>query len=840
MPPPGEIMVAEHILVVGGAEPDATILRNALKEHELFMIAGTWKETQKFLESRSGISIVIINMGGSREQGIQILRKLNSHPEYADIYTILITNRDEPDTDYLALNSGADDTIHTPLETFQVQELVLFYQTHEWHKGLKWKLREKELMLNALLWRSPIGIAISQGRASIGKEGENEFIVNTMFERITGRTREEIQEIGWVKITHPDDLKEELDNYSRLLSGEIDSYEMEKRYIRPDGSTVWVLMAIASIYLNGIEGSHFVCLIQDISKRKAAEEALSESERSKSVLLANLPGMAYRCSNDREWTMQYVSQGCQELTGYAPEDLVLNRVLSFNDLILPEYRDILWREWEHVLFNHLPFKWEYEIVTRDHGKRWVIEIGQGIYSETGEVEALEGIILDITERKQFESSLQYYNDHDIWTGLYNHRYFERFLKHELATRTSKNRALISVNVSSIYTLSRRYGFQYSQLSVQRVAQSLKDLCTDGIEVFSAYESQFAFYVREHGTREELLPFLRNIYDRLDSILSLERIGWGIGIVEIDSKKDLSVEQILRNLLVSSEKSLDSFHEAFEFCYFDEALTVQIDREEEITRQLYEIASGENTDRLYLEFQAIYHLKSNTINGFEALARLDSPHLGVIQPLEFIPITEKTKLIIPLGEMIFRKACLFLKTLVSQGFPWVRISVNISPIQILNRGFTERILEIIKETGVSPSQIGLEITESVVASSFNEVNQVLGELKRRGIYIALDDFGTGYSSLSRERDLNVTCIKIDKSFIDRLLTLKPESAITGDIVSMAHKLGHCTVAEGVELEMQMEYLAKVGCDMIQGYYISRPLKPDDAYTLLKKNLPERLG
>ena len=123
---------------------------------------------------------------------------------------------------------------------------------------------------------------------------------------------------------------------------------MDKRYIKPDGSIVWVHMIVASLNLSNDRQCDHICLVQDITERKAIEKALEESERSKSVLLSHLPGLAYRCNYDRDWTMQYVSKGCFNLTGYPPESLLYNRDLSYNEVISPEYRVALWNEWERV------------------------------------------------------------------------------------------------------------------------------------------------------------------------------------------------------------------------------------------------------------------------------------------------------------------------------------------------------------------------------------------------------------------------------------------------------------------------------------------------------------
>ncbi|MDD3777560.1 MAG: EAL domain-containing protein, partial [Actinomycetota bacterium] len=231
---------------------------------------------------------------------------------------------------------------------------------------------------------------------------------------------------------------------------------------------------------------------------------------------------------------------------------------------------------------------------------------------------------------------------------------------------------------------------------------------------------------------------------------------------------------------------------------------------------------------------ILDLKSNQICGFEALARLNSNQLGVVSPLEFIPIAEETKLIIPLGDKIIIKALNFLNKLRDNGYDLLTVSINISAIQLLRLDFRDKLFVKINEAQVRPEKISLEITESVFTSNYEEVNRVLGDLKDSKINIAIDDFGTGYSSLARARGLKVNCLKIDKSFIDSLMDLNTGDAIAGDIISMAHKMGHCVIAEGVEHDKQKQYLQSSGCDRMQGYLISKPLDEEAAIKFLKKN------
>ena len=339
-------------------------------------------------------------------------------------------------------------------------------------------------------------------------------------------------------------------------------------------------------------------------------------------------------------------------------------------------------------------------------------------------------------------------------------------------------------------------------------------------------------MQEPHDTEDLIAFCKRISSLLETFLIIEGINWGIGIVEIGKGTTKDVEQLLRNVLVASEKALQQLHGDSSYCFFDKAMEEQLYQEEEITAELSRIAAGEGNGSLFLNYQPILDLGTNKIVGFEALARLQIPSLGLIPPLQFIPINQKTKLIIPLGDSIILQALRFLNTVQSHGYFDITLSINISAIQLLKHDFTANLLRMIKAMQVDPHSICLEITESVFANNYQDINKVLGQLQSLGIQIAIDDFGTGYSSLARERELNINCLKIDKSFIDKLMTLTDEQAITGDIISMAHKLGHCVVAEGIEHERQLQYLKKSNCDKIQGYLISRPVDEKASLALLK--------
>lgn len=287
------------------------------------------------------------------------------------------------------------------------------------------QLAADEALFRAVFDQAPIGVAVTRGGMLGFDELGEDSSFNRMTEQILGRSQQELKTRNWRGFTHPDDIAATADMYERLNSGQASDFSIDKRYIRPDGSVVWVRLKMSK-FLDGQPESDacFLALIEDITARKQANQALRESERSKAVLLSHLPGMAYRCRFDRAWTMEFVSEGCEALTGYPPEALISNRVLSFNDLIVPEHRERIWSEWQRVLPIRENFRQEYQIQTAVGERKWVLELGQGIFDEAGEVAALEGIVIDITAQKDNEARILYMSEHDALTGLFNRYYYE--------------------------------------------------------------------------------------------------------------------------------------------------------------------------------------------------------------------------------------------------------------------------------------------------------------------------------------------------------------------------------------------------------------------------------
>jgi diguanylate cyclase (GGDEF)-like protein len=265
-----------------------------------------------------------------------------------------------------------------------------------------------------------------------------------------------------------------------------------------------------------------------------------------------------------------------------------------------------------------------------------------------------------------------------------------------------------------------------------------------------------------------------------------------------------------------------------FAYFDAAMNDKALHRFTVEAKLREaLARGE----LALHYQPQFDVATGSLVGMEALLRWTNDELGSIPPLEFIPIAEETGLILEIGEWVLRSACAQAKSWVDEGLPAIRIAVNISGQQFILKDFPQTVAAILRETGIDPKLLELEITESVVMKDEAWAEQALAELKALGVSVAIDDFGTGYSSFGRLRRFSVDRLKIDRSFITSLLDCSDDRAIAAAIIAMSRSLRIAVTAEGVENFPQLMFLQEHECHEAQGFLFSRALPPGDAYRLL---------
>jgi EAL domain-containing protein (putative c-di-GMP-specific phosphodiesterase class I) len=233
----------------------------------------------------------------------------------------------------------------------------------------------------------------------------------------------------------------------------------------------------------------------------------------------------------------------------------------------------------------------------------------------------------------------------------------------------------------------------------------------------------------------------------------------------------------------------------------------------------------------VHFQPQFDLADGRIVGAEALLRWNLPEVGMIPPVKFIPLAEETGLIVPIGRLVLMRACMAAKKWQESGFSNIRVAVNLSPRQFNQSELVIDIINILKDTGLPPENLELEITESMVMANPEGATAILRELRAVGVHLAIDDFGTGYSSLGYLKSFPVHTLKIDGSFIKDIPADPDDVAITQAIIAMGHSLRLEVVAEGVESAAQLDFLRNNGCDFLQGYLVGMPMPAEEFNVLL---------
>lgn len=692
------------------------------------------------------------------------------------------------------------------------------------------RLRDSMALYKAVFDQTTIGIAIADNFKYLVETQTGIPSINPAFEKILGRPKEQIADVTWSEITNPNDLGVDLEYFKQFKAGIIEGYEMDKRYIRPDGKEVWVHMIISPLHFENPHNKYHLCIIEDITSRKIIEKNLKESENSKSILLDNLPGMIYRCKFDKDWTMLFTSQGCKELTGYDSDSLINNSEVSYNNIIAPKYRQYIWDKWITVLNKKQKFIYEYEIITADGQTKWVYEQGQGIYDEFDNVVELEGLIIDISDRKNSEDRIRYVNEHDALSGLYNQKSLVEHFNNDIENEENISKAVIIIHIKRYNLMITAYGYSYCESITLDLVNNLSSLTDETHMLYQLSMDRFALYVKNFKNIKELTQVAEKIVNILSYNVALRSYGAWVGL-DIYDKSIPDIHTTLKNATMAANfvKGI----EPFGYSIYNTQMEESIRRQEDVKDVIASICNDSNREVFHLVYQPILDSKGN-ICFFEALARIDDDKLGSVSPSEFIPIAEKRHLIVDLGKIILDEACQFIKLLENNGQKDISVSVNISAIQILRDDFLSDLRDIINKNRIPAHMLILEITESVFAENLEFINSQLAKAQVMGIRSAIDDFGTGYSSLSRERELAADIIKIDKFFIDQILVKDEKELITSDIIHLAHKLGQRTVAEGIETNLQKEYLKRNDCDYYQGFLFSKPLSAKDAISYLKKD------
>ena len=453
------------------------------------------------------------------------------------------------------------------------------------------------------------------------------------------------------------------------------------------------------------------------------------------------------------------------------------------------------------------------------------------------------VVQDISERVQFEEQLARLAYYDPLTGLPNRRLFHDRLAQALA-RAQRNEKLVGIlllDLDRFKEVNDTRGHFFGDLLLQAVAQRLAEIVRKDDSVARLGGDEFSIILTDIDTVEDAAQVAEKVIGLLSQPFQLDdqeifvTTSVGVTIYPLD---DNDIERLIKNADTAMYKAKSLGRNNYQF--YDVCMSAQSQERLTLETALRRAVSRHHLmlyfqPQILLHYQSPPHRFSGRIVGAEALARWQHPELGLLHPERFIALAEETGLIIPVGEWLLRTACEQSVTWRKQGRPPLRVAVNISSRQLQYKGIVEQIGRVLEETGMDPTYLEFELTESLILHNHAEIKSVLFSLKDMGLTIAIDDFGTGYSSLANLQLLSIDAVKIDKSFVHGITHDEHSAAIAGAVIEMGRKLGIRVVAEGVEREEQMIYLYSRQCDIMQGYYFSEPAAAADFETLLSADL-----
>lgn len=483
---------------------------------------------------------------------------------------------------------------------------------------------------------------------------------------------------------------------------------------------------------------------------------------------------------------------------------------------------------EHLEEGTEYYEGEYRIKTKNGDYKWVYAVGKALWDAEGNPYRMAGAYLDITEKKEYEEKIKRYAYFDEVTGLPNrislHNQFEEL------QREKRKATLLYMDMDNFKFVNDSYGHAFGDLLLKEVGKRLEAL--EGEFMVSRLGGdEYGILLFDVFKDEDIERFCRSLIKSFNHVYDIDHIqlhiSVSVGIAKYPSDSH-DFNELLKHADIAMYKAKEQGKNRCEF--------YKVGMEEKILEKVAiqnQLRNALSNSEFFLHYQPQFNVRDNTINGFEALARWQNHKLGLVSPMKFISIAEENRSIIPLGRWILKTASQFIVQLNNNYSKNFTISINISIIQLMQDDFENMVLNILDEVGLAPNLLELELTESILMQSFDMVNDKLEGLRKAGVRIALDDFGKGYSSLSYLRQLPISTLKIDKSFIDHIAVAPEGNILIEAIVCMGKKLGLLIVAEGVETEEQFEYLARGRCDVIQGYLLGKPMTSQKIFELLEK-------
>jgi len=552
-------------------------------------------------------------------------------------------------------------------------------------------------------------------------------------------------------------------------------------------------------------------------ERLQAEETLLEQLRFSQTVLDAIPAPIF--SKDEEGRYLGCNRAFEGFIGYPRAEIIGKTVFDVAPKDLAKVYHLADLE---LLQRGGTQTYEAAVVAADGDCREVL-FQKAVFSrKDGKTGGLVGTMVDITERKKAEREAQYLTHFDPLTNLPNQVLFIDRLNMEIAStcRLGKKLAILCIDLDHFKKVNNAFGHARGDEILQRFAKRMSAFLRENDTISRMGGDSFNLLLPDIAHESKASLIAKRLLDAIRQPFLVEdhevflHASIGIAIYPNDGTR---AGTLLKHadLALSQAKEKGRNHHQF---FADE---MNFRAEERLVTEC-QLRKAMERAEFTLHYQPQIDSRTMTISGVEALVRWRHPTKGLLLPNHFITLAEETGLIVPLGQWVLKAACRQARAWKEMGLPPLRIGVNLSPKQFQQSDLFETIRQILLETGLDPTLLNLEITESAVMTDIDHAIQILTRLKSLGVQLSIDDFGTGYSSLNHLKNLPIDTLKIDRSFVMEIPEAADDMAIVSAVISMAHNLNLKVLAEGVQSLAQRDFLLSNRCDELQGYLFGRPL------------------
>jgi diguanylate cyclase (GGDEF)-like protein/PAS domain S-box-containing protein len=572
-------------------------------------------------------------------------------------------------------------------------------------------------------------------------------------------------------------------------------------------------------------------------ERKVMEEALFvEKERAQVTL--NSIGDAVICT-DISGKITFLNFVAEKMTGWSRQEAASRPISNVLRILDDASRETTPNPMEMAVGQnrtvHLPSNCI--LIRRDGFEIPIEDCVSPIHDREGQATGAVIVFRDVSAARTMALQMTHSAEHDFLTGLPNRMLLNDRVNQAitLAPRHSKKVAILFLDLDGFKHINDSLGHPIGDKLLQSIAKRLVDCVRVSDTVSRQGGDEFVVLLSEMEQMEDAAISALRILQAVSQPHTIDQhdlhVTASIG-VSVYPDDGLDAETLIKNADTAMYQAKENGRQSYQF--FKSAMNVRAVERQSIEENLRRALERQEFS---LHYQPKINLRNGEITGAEALIRWTHPIRGPVSPAQFIPVAEDCGLILPIGNWVLREACKQARAWVDAGLRSATMAVNISSMEFRDDNFLENVFSVLKETGLDPRSLELELTESVLMKRAESAASVLQTLRARGVRIAVDDFGTGYSSLSYLRKFPIDALKIDQSFVRQITAAPDDTTIVTAVISMGRSLKLRVVAEGVETHEELEFLQAHQCDEAQGYYFSRPVLPQIFAKMLKTGIPE---